>query len=542
MKLEENLFDNIMLNLALYGASMDQSTILDVRNLTVAIGESAILSDVSFSVRTGQRIGIAGPSGSGKTMLAWTIMSGQPPEARVSGNIRYRSTGDIIELLSQNDKGRSLILGKEVAIIPQNPYSSLNPSMTCGAQIREAIKEQKLSRNEVKDLCIETLQEMGFEDPQRIDISYPHQLSGGQLQRVIIVMAIINKPRLLIADEPTTALDTMTTLHILTLMDKWVKKNNTSLLLISHDWTVLSKMCDMIISLKDGRVVSVNEGDTIEGSEKMLSSSSPKTGDIENDKISDSAILKIDGLSKSFAARGKRGQKVVAVHDLSLELAPGESLGIVGESGSGKSTLAKLLTGLEVADKGTMTFENHKIDYAGNPFLRKEIQMIFQDPYSALYPHRTVGYSIDEPLKLHHRMHSEERRVKVMELMHLVDLDSAYYDRLPGKLSGGERQRVQIARALSVDPRLLICDECIAGLDIPVQARILELLQRLTAERKLSLIFISHDLHAVRFICDKVAVMAGGQIVEKGRTQDILSHPQHEITKNLVSSVLVLDE
>jgi ABC-type glutathione transport system ATPase component len=193
-------------------------------------------------------------------------------------------------------------------------------------------------------------------------------------------------------------------------------------------------------------------------------------------------------------------------------------------------------------DAGTMTFDNQVVNYLQNGHLRKQIQMIFQDPYSALYPHRTIGYCIEEPLKLHHKMNRAERREKAMELMQIVDLDLKYYDRLPGKLSGGERQRVQIARALGVDPRLLICDECVSGLDIPVQARIMQILRTLKQERNISIMFISHDLNAVRFICDKIAVMSHGQIVETGETSDLLSHPQHEITRNLVSAMALFDE
>jgi len=253
-------------------------------------------------------------------------------------------------------------------------------------------------------------------------------------------------------------------------------------------------------------------------------------------------ILIVDHLNKCFPIEDKSDTKVIAVDDLSFSVSRGESLGIVGESGSGKSTLAKLLTGLETPDAGKMEFENQSVNYRTNAHLRKEIQMIFQDPYSALYPHRTVGYCIEEPIKLHHKMNAKARRRKALELMQIVDLDTAYFDRLPGSLSGGERQRVQIARALSVNPKLLICDECISGLDVPVQARILELLRNLKLERNISIIFISHDLNAVRFVCDRIAVMSNGEFVETGATQDILGSPQHEITRNLVSSTRIFDQ
>jgi ABC-type glutathione transport system ATPase component len=521
---------------------MDKNTILEVRNLSLVIGESKILSSVSFDIIEGKRIGIAGPSGSGKTMLAWTIVGGQPSGAKVDGNVKYCSDGTPVDLLNGSLKGFSSLLGKEIAIIPQNPFSSLNPARTCGDQIREAVRARKLSRPEMKTLGIETLQKMGFGDPERIHNAYPHQLSGGQLQRVVIAMAIINMPRLLIADEPTTALDTMTTDHILNLLDAWVTENAASLLLVSHDWAVLSKMCNVILSLERGEVVSTDDVEGLNISTRMLGGAVRRSVESTQESRSSVPILEVEHLTKSFARRRKDQKRIVAVNDLSFLVAQGESLGIVGESGSGKSTLAKLLTGLEVPDSGTMKYDTQKVNYRENPHLRKEIQMIFQDPYSALYPHRTVGYSIEEPLKLFHKMNAGQRRSKALELMKIVDLDEAYYDRLPGKLSGGERQRVQIARALSVNPSLLICDECISGLDIPVQARILNLLQSLKEDRNISIIFISHDLNAVRFICDNVAVISNGEIIETGATLDILGNPQHEITQNLVSAMLLFDE
>ena len=275
---------------------MDQNAILKVRNLNVTIGSSTILSDVSFDISEGSRVGIAGPSGSGKTMLAWTLIACQPVEARVNGSVIYHSNGSSIDLITKSPKNRSSILGKEIAIIPQNPYSSLNPARTCGDQIREAITGQKLSQVESKELVITALKEMGFEDPERIDDSYPHQLSGGQLQRVVIAMAIVNKPKLLIADEPTTALDTMTTGYILTLLDNWVTKNDASLLIVSHDWTVLSKMCSVIVSMEDGRIASVNDVDTVDISERTLQGNSQTTKKFPDNHVSSASILKIDHL------------------------------------------------------------------------------------------------------------------------------------------------------------------------------------------------------------------------------------------------------
>ena len=521
---------------------MDRNIILEVRNLSVAIGGNNILSSVNFEVIAGQRVGMAGPSGSGKTMLAWTLVGGQPDDAEVTGNAMFCSKDTCHELLNSSTDELSVVLGSEIAIIPQNPFSSLNPARTCGDQIIEAIHNDSLSRAEAIERGHSTLQTMGFSDPDRIYQSYPHQLSGGQLQRVVIAMAIINKPSFLIADEPTTALDATTTSHILHLLDSWITENNASLLLVSHDWSVLSKMCSTIVSLEQGEVISTMKVGEVDTSGKILRG---KALEGTSESFADNRpapILVVDHLTKSFAVSGQRGKQIIAVNDVSFNIAKGKSLGIVGESGSGKSTIAKLLTGLEVADDGKMSFDKIDINYRRNPGLRKEIQMIFQDPYSALYPHRSVGYSIEEPLKLHHNLNVSERKKRALELLKLVDLNPAYYDRLPGRLSGGERQRVQIARALSVDPKLLICDECIAGLDIPIQARILELIRSLSENRGISVIFISHDLAAVRFVCNNVVVMSHGEIIERGTIQSILGNPQHPITQNLVSSTILFDQ
>lgn len=522
--------------------SMDHNIILSVKNLSLTIGESTILSNISFDIKEKSTVGIAGSSGSGKTMLAWTILGQPPANARIDGSIEHFHSSNSNFPKGENVNADSHTHEDTIAIIPQNPFTSLNPSMTCGSQVIEPMRSHRQSKTEAKLRGIAALRDMGFEDPDRIYGAYPHQLSGGQLQRVVIAMSIINKPKLLIADEPTTALDPVNTSLVLELLSKWVIANNASLMLVSHDWTALSKMCKTVITLESGVIQSIEQVDLLNISSRLLGGEINKKTSTAVKQDSVSHILKIKDLAKSYTSNTLNNEHVVALNGISFTMSKAESLGIVGESGSGKSTLAKLITGLELPDAGSMVYDDQMINYRQNPDLRKKIQMVFQDPYSALYPHRSVGYCIEEPIRLYHKHDVTDSRSRVIELMKFVDLDVAYIDKLPGKLSGGERQRVQIARALSVEPQLLICDECVSGLDIPIQAHILELLRKLCHERGISIIFISHDLNAVRMICDNVAVLSAGIIVEIGTVNDVLSNPQHEITQNLVSSMALFDE
>ena len=494
---------------------MDTSSTLHIKDFLLRVGGKVLLSGVDLDIRSGDIIGIAGSSGSGKTALAWTMMSLPPSTAEVSGSIELQSDGNRLNLL--DTQSARTYLGTRISIVPQDPFTSLNPSIKCGVQITE---NWQGTSSDGEAQTLKTLRDLRFEDPERIMDSFPHQLSGGQLQRVVIAMAIINSPEFLIADEATTALDTITTREVLDLMTGWSKSTGAGLVLISHDTLTLTKYCDRVYTLSGGKL-----NESIKPSAEVPAAAQSQTPETE-------PILQVNNISKSFLT-GKT--QVDALKGVSFNVYPGEGLGIIGSSGSGKSTIARLLVGLEKADAGTLTFNDTPIDYTLHPELRGEIQMIFQDPYSSLYPHKTAGYCIEEAVKLHTGSKGEVARERTHELLETVGLAAGYYTRSTRQLSGGERQRVQIARALAVEPSVLICDECTSGLDAPVQARILGLLAKLRSDG-LTVVFISHDLHAVRFVANQLVVLHDGGVVEKGNLADIISSPKSDIARVLMNA------
>ena len=494
---------------------MDKSPVLQIEDLSVSIGQKRILTSLELTVNPGEIVGIAGSSGSGKTMLAWTAMSMPPANATVTGSVLLRANGEAGQMLDA--RSAKYFLGRHIAIIPQNPFTSLNPSIRCGKQILENWDGPEA---EGKLQCVKTLETLQFEDPLRIMQSFPHQLSGGQLQRVVMAMALINRPICLVADEVTTALDSITTRQVLDMLCKWAREHNSGLMLISHDIHTLDMYCDRVLTLENGSLRP--------GRPEYIPINTGKSYFSEDEET----ILSASHIHKTFA--GGTGP-VHAVSDVSFDIPSGQSLGIIGSSGSGKSTMARILVGLESVDSGELSFKDIPLEYS-NKDLRGEIQMIFQDPYSSLYPHKSAGYCIEEAVILHEGLQGQLARRRTEQLLGEVGLEPDVYDRSTRQLSGGERQRIQIARALAVKPQVLICDECTSGLDIPVQAQILGLLNKLKDEG-LTIIFISHDLNAVRFIADEIMVVDHGKVAEKGGLQEILKNPRSDIARALIEAL-----
>ncbi len=477
----------------------------------------------------GEIVGIAGPSGSGKSLTLWSALGLIPTKGRMSGSFKfYNASGASVNI--QNLKDVHALAGRVISVIPQNPFTSLNPVFRCGVQIAEMLNHSSDSPEKNKTRILLRLKDLGFEDPERIYSAYPFELSGGQLQRVVITMATIGDPELVIADEPTTALDVHTQNEVINLLVRWIKVGNKSMFLVSHDFSLLSRYCDRIYLMKDGEVIQT--GSTEEMSRWILRSdpSNPEAS-LKTTKGND-ILCEAEALNVRY--RSRSGKAIEAGTNLSFIIHDGESLGLVGATGSGKSTIAKMLTGLVRPYQGTITFMNRPLDFNRYPALRAQIQMIFQDPYSALYPHLTVGAYLKEAIRHHHITGRSEEATLITKLLEQVALPAEYALRYPHQLSGGERQRVQIARALGLRPKLLICDEITSGLDAEIQGQVLQLIRSLHQDMGIALLVISHDLNVIRYLADRVLVMDEGHIVEEGEVNEIFSQPKHETTRTLL--------
>ena len=515
------------------------SDVLNINDLAIGFPLSPHAVDgISFVVGRGKTVGLIGASGSGKSLTAWSLLGIQPEQALIKGNISLTHSDNRKTEIVSNGKMSRNHAGRLVSIVPQNPFTSLNPVLKCGFQVEECLRQKDLTAAGRKKTVEQLFAQMELEDPARIYHSYPFELSGGQLQRVLIAMAIAGDPEVLVADEPTTALDTLSQHQILKLLKQWIRHSGASLILISHDLMISTALCDVIYVMDEGKIIHVVDRESIQSMvddpviHRMLKDRPENLVRSGHATSKGKAILSIHGLSRQFVT--KRDKRIVkAVDRVSLELHEGECLGLVGRSGSGKSTIGRILSGLIDADDGSIKYAGQTADPAS---LRKEIQMIFQDPYSALYPHRDVEYCIGEPLKLHHGLSGKAQRARVIDLLGQVTLPATFLKKRPAQLSGGERQRVQIARALAVEPRVLICDECVSGLDNDIQASILRLLMSVREQFDVAILFISHDLGVMRFLADRIAVISDGQIVEKGSWQQIFEYPKHEVTRALISA------
>ena len=557
------------------------SNLLSVKNLSVCFkGQDMNVQAVkalSFDIKKGESLGIVGESGSGKSVTALSIMRllPQPPAKIETGEILFKNKN----ILDFSDQELREVRGNHISMIFQEPMTSLNPVFTIGNQIDEAlILHQKMNKKQARKKSIELLEQVQMLDPAGRVNSYPHQLSGGQRQRVMIAMAIACNPDLLIADEPTTALDVTIQKQIIELLKELQKNLNMSIIFISHDLGVISEISQRVLVMKDGKVVEEGStknifknpqhnytkgliacrptldvktarlptiSDFIEGHSDILDRLPLK----ETKSKSDSeVILQVKNLKKYFPLKksffGKALSVVKAVDDISFDLKKGTTLGLVGESGCGKTTLGRTILQLTPSDEGQILFKGTdlaKINKKEMKSMRKKMQIIFQDPYASLNPRMTIGNSIMEPMLIHKLYPTyEERLAHLDELLEQVGLSKDMKNRYPHEFSGGQRQRICIARAISIKPELIICDESVSSLDVSLQAQILNLLKDLQDKLNLTYIFISHDLTVIKFISDNIAVMNQGKIVEYNDPEHIYQSPQNDYTKKLLSAIPVV--
>jgi len=580
---------------------MPGAPLLEVKNLTTVFkteDEQVIaVNDVSFDLYPGETLGIVGESGSGKSVTSLSIMRliADPPGKIISGKIMYHSAnGENPDLLKLSDKDMRHYRGADIAMIFQEPMTSLNPVYTCGNQVMEAIMlHQHVSKKEARKRTIDLFKEVHLPRPEAMVDSYPHQLSGGQKQRVMIAMAISCKPKILIADEPTTALDVTVQKSIIELINKLKKEMGMSVIFITHDLGVIAETADRTLVMYRGKIVEQGKtsdifhhpqhpytkgllacrppldkkllrlpsmSDFMGENERGEFVASGKTVEaIINEKLmpegyeqarreilyKQEPILKIENIKTSFPVRkglfGRAKEYIKAVDEVSFEVYPGEVLGLAGESGCGKTTLGRSILRLEEPDSGSIIFDNTDIRMLGANAMRKmrkHIQIIFQDPYSSLNPRLTIGYAITEPMYVHGLQENDKmRKQKALDLLDRVGLPARAYNRYPHEFSGGQRQRVGIARALAVEPKFLVCDESVSALDVSVQAQVLNLLNDLKKEFGLTYIFISHDLSVVKFMSDRIMIMSAGKIEETGTPEEIFNHPKTEYTRKLIDAI-----
>ncbi|RTL59913.1 MAG: ABC transporter ATP-binding protein [Sphingobacteriales bacterium] len=566
--------------------------LLEIKNLQVDFvsDETRVtaLKNISFTVDRGEIVAIVGESGSGKSVTSLSVLQllPSPPAQFINGEILFtKNNNQTIDILKLPKEELQSIRGNEIAMIFQEPMTSLNPVYTCGNQVMEAILlHQKISKEKAKQKTIQLFEKVKLPDPSGIFNRYPHQLSGGQKQRVMIAMAMSCKPSLLIADEPTTALDVTVQKTILDLIKELQQQENMGVIFITHDLGVVAEIADRIMVMYKGEIVeqgtveeifkhpnhwytkallacrpalhakgerlpTVADFELTENIVGSIQSAVDKTSSTTNYKLQtinqSTSFIKVENLNVWFPAKktflGKITDYVKAVNDVSFEVLKGETLGLVGESGCGKTTLGRTLLRLIEPTSGKIIFDGKNILTYSKEVLRemrKDIQIIFQDPYSSLNPRLTIGSAIAEPLKVHSVITKEQQRKdKVIELLEKVNLKAEHFNRYPHEFSGGQRQRICIARALALNPSFIVCDESVSALDVSVQAQVLNLLNDLKKEFGFTSIFISHDLSVVRYISDRIIVMNKGKIEEEGIADDIYHHPQKEYTKRLIHSI-----
>ncbi len=572
--------------------------ILEVKDLCVDFltGDETVkaVDTICFQLQKGETLGIVGESGSGKSVTALSLMQ-LISDGKISGTANYFSEkkNKQVDLLSLNEKEIRNYRGNELSMIFQEPMTSLNPVLSCGYQVAEAIRvHQLVSKKEAKEKTISLFEKVKLPRAASMFDAYPHQISGGQKQRVMIAMAISCNPSVLIADEPTTALDATVQKSILDLLKELQQETGMSIVFISHDLGVISELANRVLVMYKGKIVE--EGNTKEiflapkhpYTKGLISCRPPldirikqlpvvsdfmeeKNGAIverdiavvnklqkdvvtkeEQDKrhavlYSQKPVMKLEEVKKWFPLKknlfGKVIEHVKAVDDVSFDVYAGETLGLVGESGCGKTTLGRTILQLTKPTSGKIIFKDNDLTtLEGKKMreMRKHIQIVFQDPYSSLNPRMKIGKAIMEPMQVHHLFENDkQRKQKVLELLNKISIEEKYFNRYPNELSGGQRQRVCIARALAVNPEFIICDEAVSALDVSVQAQVLNLLNKLKAELGFTCIFISHDLSVVKFMSDRMVVMNNGRIEEIGKADDVYNNPKSEYTKQLIASI-----
>ena len=541
-------------------------TLFSVENLRVAYpqrsgeGENWAVDDVSFILQSGERMGLVGESGCGKSTIGMAIMRLLPTSSRVEGLVNFQGQPVLDLTKSEMQKFR----GEEVALIFQDPMTRLDPLMTIGNHCIETLQAHisGLSKQEAKKIALATLDKVKI--PSTRWHQYPHEFSGGMRQRVAIALALLLSPKLIIADEPTTSLDVTVSAQILQELTRLCGEENMGLLLISHDLALVGEYCDRIGVMYQGKMVEMGKTETVfahpqhEYTQSLLKAAlhiqQQEETENEEQRIEKvNPILKITELKQYYTIEPnfierifkEECQIVKAVDDINLELYSGEILGLVGESGCGKSTLSRTILQLISPTSGKVEFLGQELTSLSRQEIRssrRQIQMIFQDPHACLNPAMTVGQSITDPLLIHNLANAEKAKERVLWMLEKVGLTPAesYYHRYPADLSGGQQQRVAIARALITRPKLIICDEPVSMLDASVQTQVLDLMLQLKAEFDLTYLFITHDLWLARFLCDRIAVMNSGKIVEIGETKQIFAHPQHPYTQTLLAAAPLL--
>jgi|TARA_R110000751_G_scaffold146601_1_gene250734 peptide/nickel transport system ATP-binding protein len=554
--------------------------LLKTEGLTIDVKNGSdyktIINNISYHINTNEIVGVVGESGSGKSVSSLAILG------LLSKAIFKITSGSIIfenkDLTTLSNKNLQTIRGAKIGMIFQEPMSSLNPSMTCGKQVEEILHQHtSLTKKQIKAETLVLLEKVKLPNPERVYQAYPHEISGGQKQRVMIAMAIACKPQLLIADEPTTALDVTVQKEIISLLKELQTETKMSIIFITHDLSLISEIADRVLVMYKGQIVEQNTANTIfnkpkDNYTKALIKSRPsldvrlKTlptiADVLKNEVSEVVVtsamrqiqhkkiyaklplLEVKNLEKEYVSKSgffAKAETFKAVNNVSFNLYEGETLGLVGESGCGKSTLGNAILLLDKATKGQILYKGKDITNltkAETIAIRKDIQIIFQDPYASLNPRLTIGNAIMEPMKVHNLYANDtERKAKTLEILNRVGLDDTAYNRYPHEFSGGQRQRIGIARTIALQPKLIVCDESVSALDISVQAQVLNLLNELKEKFGFTYIFISHDLAVVKYMSDQLLVMNKGKIEELADADIIYNTPQKAYTKKLIAAI-----
>ena len=529
---------------------MSKNSLLEIQNLSISLPDggdrSHAVDNLNLKIIENEILCVVGESGSGKSMMARSIMGLLPRRLKITGGeIKFED-----RLLNHlTPKQFQKIRGLSIAMIFQEPMSALNPLHSIGKQIEEVLLlHTSINKTERRQRILEMLSAVHLPDPEQVIQAYPHEISGGQRQRAMIAMALILEPKILIADEPTTALDVTTQAQILNLIRDLQREKQTGVIFITHDFGVVAEIADRIAVMKDGQLVEENKAQVILNTPQHIYTqelirSVPDLKTPKSVESSKQVLLKVDHLEKIYQRRrgflGSSKSEIIAVNKIQFTLKEGETLGLVGESGSGKSTVARCIVKLIPSDGGEILYQQKdlaKMDSKSMMPYRKEIQMIFQDPYGSLNPRLTVGQMVAQGPIIHGEKQTKAFQ-KAKELLELVGLGPQAVNRYPHEFSGGQRQRIGIARALALDPKILIADEPVSALDVSIQSQVLKLLGQIKQKLNFSMLFITHDLRVAAQVCDKIAVMYQGKLVEIGSTGKVFENPQHEYTKSLLDSI-----